>query len=80
MPKLLRGNILVTTTTKIFPKELRYKWEAYCNTNGGAYCDTHGRSTDRISLSQSVGAPEVLQYKLEAYCDTFLRSSGGRGF
>ena len=29
------GNIPVTTTTKIFPKVLRYKWEAYCNTNGG---------------------------------------------
>ena len=28
------GNILVTTTTKIFSKALRYKWEAYCNTNG----------------------------------------------
>ena len=28
------GNIPVTTTTKIFPKVLRYKWEAYCNTNG----------------------------------------------
>ena len=28
------GNIPVTTTTKIFPKLLRYKWEAYCNTNG----------------------------------------------
>ena len=29
------GNIPVTTTTKIFPKVLQYKWEAYCNTNGG---------------------------------------------
>ena len=28
------GNIPVTTTTKIFPKVSRYKWEAYCNTNG----------------------------------------------
>ena len=28
------GNIPVTTSTKIFPKVLRYKWEAYCNTNG----------------------------------------------
>ena len=28
------GNIPVTTTTKIFPKVLRYKWEPYCNTNG----------------------------------------------
>ena len=28
------GSIPVTTTTKIFPKVLRYKWEAYCNTNG----------------------------------------------
>ena len=28
------GNIPVTTTTKIFPNVLRYKWEVYCNTNG----------------------------------------------
>ena len=28
------GNIPVTTTTPIFPRALRYKWEAYCNTNG----------------------------------------------
>ena len=28
------GNIPVTTTTKIFPDVLRYKWEVYCNTNG----------------------------------------------
>ena len=57
---------------------LRYKWEAYC--------DTNGRSTDSISLSskcrgiKTVQIGGVLQYKLEAYCDTFLRSSGGWGF
>ena len=28
------GNIQVTTTTKIFPKVVRYEWEAYCNANG----------------------------------------------
>ena len=28
------GNILVTTTTKIFAKVLQSKWETYCNTNG----------------------------------------------
>ena len=67
------GNIPVTTTTKIFPKVLRYKWEAYCNTNGGAYCNTDGRSTGSIPFPQSVGAPKVLQYKLEAYCDTNWR-------
>ena len=42
----LMGSIPVTTTTKIFPKVRRYKWEAYCNTNGGDSCDTNGRSTD----------------------------------
>ena len=82
------GNIPVTTTTKIFQKRtaiqmggvLQYKWEAYCDTNGG--------STDSIPFPQSIGAPQALQYKLEAYCDTdqrciailFLRSSGGWGF
>ena len=40
---MLLGNIPVTTATKIFPKVLRYEWEAYCNTNG--------RGTDSISLS-----------------------------
>ena len=28
------GNIPVTTTTTIFPKVWRYKWEAYCDTDG----------------------------------------------
>ena len=80
------GNIPVTTTTKIFPKVLRYKWEAYCDTNGRhTAIQFFGRSTDRIPFPQSVGAPKalqfviggVLQYKLEVYCNTFLRSSGG---
>ena len=39
------GNIPVTTTTKISAKVLQYKWEAYCNTNGGVHCDTNGRRT-----------------------------------
>ena len=59
---------------------LRYKWEAYC--------DTNGRSTDSISFSSkrrgtkstAIQIGGVLQYKWEAYCDTFLRSSGGWGF
>ena len=74
------GNIPVTTTTKIFQKVLRYKWEAHC--------DTNGRSTDNIPLaserrgtkSTAVQIGGVLQYKWEVYCDTFLRSSGGWGF
>ena len=41
-------NIPVTTTSKIFPKVQWYKCEAYCNTIGGAYCETNGRSTDNI--------------------------------
>ena len=44
---------------------LRYKWEAYCNTDG--------RSTDNIFFPQSVGVPKALQYTLEAYCNTNWR-------
>ena len=59
---------------------LEYKWEPYC--------DTNGRSTDKISLSSecrgtkstAVQIGGVLQYKLDVYCNTFLRSSGGWGF
>ena len=84
---ILMGNIPVTTTTKIFPKILRYKWEAYCDTNGRRTA-INGRSTDSISLSSERRGTEstavqiggVLQYKWEVYCDTFLRSSGGWGF
>ena len=55
---------------------MRYKWEAYC--------DTNGRSTDKISLSSehrgtksiAIQIGGVLQYKLEVHCNTFLRSSG----
>ena len=73
------GNIPVTTTSNIFPKVLRYEWEAYC--------DTNGRSTESLSLSSERRGPKstaiqnggVLTYKLEAYCDTFLRSSDGWG-
>ena len=44
-PRQKPGNIPVTTTTKISSKVLRYKWEAYC--------DTNGRRTDSISLSRA---------------------------
>ena len=82
------GNIPVTTTTKIFPKVLRYKWEVLQLYKWEAYCDTNGRSTDSISLSSerrgtkstAIQIGGVLQYKWEVYCDTFLRSSGGWGF
>ena len=74
------GNILVTTTTKILSKVLRYKWEAYCNTKWGAYCDRSGKSTDNISLSleprgtksTAIQLGGVLQYKWEVYCDIFF--------
>ena len=80
------GNM--TTTTKIFPKVLRYKWEAYCNTNGRRTAIQMGGVLTVFPFRQSVGAPKVLQCKLEAYCNTnwrcvailFLRSSGGWGF
>ena len=41
----------MTTTTRISPKALRYKWEAYCNTNGRCTAIQMGRSTDSVSLS-----------------------------
>ena len=74
------GNIPVTPTTKIFPKVLRYKWEAYCDTNRRriaiqweAYCDTNGRSTEVFPFPQGSGIPKVLKYILEAYCNTNSR-------
>ena len=67
--------LAVTTNTEIFPKGLRYKWEAYCDTHG-RYCDTNGRSTEVLPFPESSVAPKALQYKLDAY----LRSSGGWGF
>ena len=51
---------------------LRYKWEAYC--------DTNGRSTEEFLFPGNSVAPKALQYKLGTYCNTFLRSSGGWGF
>ena len=44
---------------------LRYKWEAYC--------DTNGRSTEVFLFPESSGAPKALQCKLEAYCNTNWR-------
>ena len=81
------GSIPVTTTTKIFPKVLRYKWEAYRNTNGRRIAIQMGRVLTAFPFPQSVRALEVLRYKweaycntkLEVYCDPFLRSSGGWG-
>ena len=67
------GNIPVTTTTKIFPKALRYKWEAYCDTNGRRIAKQMAGVLTLFPFPQSVGAPEVLQYKLEAYCNTNWR-------
>ena len=66
------ANIPVTTTTKFCPKVLRYKWEAYCNTNGRRTAMQMGVLTV-FPFPQSVGAPKVLQYKLEAYCNTNWR-------
>ena len=63
------GNIPVTTTTKIFPKVLRYKWEVYCNTNGRRTAIQMGGVLTVFPFPQSVGAPKVLQYKSEAYSD-----------
>ena len=64
------GNIPVTTTTKIFPEVLRYKWEAYCNTNGRRTAIQMGGVLTVFPFPKSVGAPKALRYKLEAYCNT----------
>ena len=81
------GNSPVTTTTKIFPKVLRYKWEAYCDTNGGRTAIQMGGVLTRFPFerrgtkSTAIQIGGVLQSKLEVYCDTFfLRSGGGWGF
>ena len=85
-------NIPATTTTKTFPKVLRYEWESYCDTNGGRHMGGILRYKWEeywsISLSWEPSGTEstaiqiggVLRYKLEVYCNTFLRSSGGSGF
>ena len=77
----------MTTTTKISPKVLRYKWEAYCNTNGRRTAIQMGVVLTVFPFPQCVWGTRstaiqiggVLQYELEVYCDT-LRSSGGWGF
>ena len=58
------------TTTKIFPKALRYKLEAYCNTIGRRTAIQIGGVLTVFPFRQSVGAPRALRYKLEAYCNT----------
>ena len=52
------------------PKVLQYKWEAYCNTNGGRTAIQMGGVLTAFPFPQSIGAPKALQYKLEAYCNT----------
>ena len=84
----MMGNTPVTTTTTIFRKVLRHKWEAYCNTNGRRTAIQMGGvltvfpfpQKRRGTKSTAIQIGGVLQYKLEVYCDTFLRSSGGWGF
>ena len=56
---------------------LQYKWEAYCNTNGGSTDSISLSSERRGTKSTAVQIGGVLQYKWEAYCDTFSRSGGG---
>ena len=87
--KPMMGNMPVTTTTKIFPKVLRYKWEAYRNTNGRRTAiQMGGVLTASISLSSEHMGTEstaiqmggVLQYKLEVYFDTFVEKWSWLGF
>ena len=65
--------IPVTTTTRIFPKVLQYKWEAYCNKHRGRTAMQMGGVLAVFPFLQSVKAPKALQYKLEAYCNTNRR-------
>ena len=81
------GNIPVTTTTKIFHKTLRYKWEAHCNTNGRRIAIQMAGVLTAFPFPQSVGAPKVLQDNWRRLAIQsggvllyFLRSSGGWGF
>ena len=59
-------NIPVATTTKIFPKVLRYEWEAYCNANWRRTAIQMGGVLTVVPFPQSAGA-------LEAYCNTTWR-------
>ena len=63
------GNIPVTTTTKSFSKVLRYKWGAYCKTNGRRTAIQMGGVLTEFPFPQRVGAPKVLRCELEAYCN-----------
>ena len=68
--------------TSIFSKALQYRWGwAALLYKREAYRDTHGRSTERNSLSSGLGAAQVLQYKLEVYRSTrsTLLRRHGRG-
>ena len=67
------GNIPVTAIIKIFPRVLRYKWEACCNTNWRRTAIQMGGVLTLVPFPQSVGAPKAPQYKLEAYSNTNLR-------
>ena len=64
------GSILVTTTTKIFPKVVRYKWEAYCNTNGGRTAIQMGGVLTIFPFPQSLWGTTSIAVQLEAYCNT----------
>ena len=81
------GNIPVTTTTKIFQKVLRYKWEEYCDANGRrtaivgevlkyfpilkAQWHRKHCNTNWRCIATQIGG--ALQYKLEVYCNTNWR-------
>ena len=67
------GNVPVTTTTKIFPKGLRNRREAHCNTHERRTAIQMGGVLTVFPFPQSVGAPKALQWKLGAYCNTNRR-------
>ena len=70
----------MTTTTKIFSKVLRYKWEAYCDTNGRRTAIEMGGvlavfpfpQKRRGTKSTAIQIGGILQYKLEVNRDTFF--------
>ena len=63
------GNIPVTVTTNIFPKEMRCKWEAYCGIHGRHTAIQVGGVLQVIPFPHGSGALKALQYKLEVYCN-----------
>ena len=60
-------------------KHRRYKWEAYCGTNGTCIVAFTFLQSLEASKAQCYKWGRVLRYKLEVYCSTFLTGCTGWG-